>query len=271
VVSFTVTVAKPCDPNLFSKAQREFDTAKSFYTAGVKELGDAANGIREFRDDYAKESIEIGAEKLTALDVLRSLSEHLFEAAEVTGLYVGIGVTIEELALKIIPLAREHGRQTREAHSDFERGDLWAARATADLREALAGGPCLGPIEQREKRLLDEQRLADQARALIESWDNSGYRYLSPITGEVLSEAAALKQARAALVSGSVVPPVAKGAALAARRRIRATAPQVRAALGHIEAAQAFHSRAAGQLARLYAASRQADRRLKLLLKAWPR
>jgi hypothetical protein len=58
-------VARPeCDPNLLAKALREYETARSFALAGVAELDRAANDLRDFRDDYVKESAEIGAEKL---------------------------------------------------------------------------------------------------------------------------------------------------------------------------------------------------------------
>lgn len=267
--SLTLTRSRACDPTLFAKAQREFDTAKSFYAAGSKELGDAADGIRTFRNDYIKESLEIGAEKLTALDILKSLSEHLFEAAEATGLWVGIGVTIEELAFKIIPLARDSGKLADEAHADFQRGDAWAARAEADLQAALAGGPCLGPIESQESKLLEEQKLADEARTEIERWNNNGHLYESKINGELLTEDAALKQARAALVSRRATP---RGAtALRARpRRVRATAHQVRAALRHLEDALKVHRRAATQLARVDTAGGRAETRLNRLLERWP-
>ncbi len=56
-----------CDPDLLAKALREYDTANGFANAGVKELNQAAGDLRDFRNDYLKESVEIGAEKASLL------------------------------------------------------------------------------------------------------------------------------------------------------------------------------------------------------------
>ncbi|MGA3360469.1 MAG: hypothetical protein ABSD82_00375 [Solirubrobacteraceae bacterium] len=238
-LSTNITLKGSCDPTAYATASREFDTAQSFYSAGIKELGAAADGITSFRDEYIKESLDIGAEKLTALDVLRSLSENLFEAAEVTGLYVGIGVTIEEFALKVIPLAQDTSRLTDEAHADFERGDMWAAQAMADLQTALAQGPCTDSADEaRLNQMLADQKLDDDAHNLIAGWEHNDNetRYLSPITNDTVDADAALAQAKAQL-KGTQSNARRAAAAVAS---IKPDAAQVRAAIGYLEKALGY-------------------------------
>ena len=246
-----------CDPDLLAKALREYDTATDFTKAGVKELDQAASDLRDFRNDYLKESAEIGGEKFSILKGLEALSHTAVEAVEVTAFYVGIGVTIEELYTKIVPAIRESGKLSREADADFKRAEEWAARGDADLKQALAQAPCAGPLEDKLNKLLDDQRVEDQARKVIDSWENNGYLYVNPITGEVLDEGAALKAARAAVLSrktqGAGAPP----------RHVKADAAQLHAALRAITRASTSHGKAQGQVARLQAATDTARARLR--------
>jgi hypothetical protein len=97
---------------------------------------------------------------------------------------------------------REALRWFREAEKDLERAEEWGKRARADLDAALRQGPCVGPLAQQYRRALEEERKQDAARALIETWENNGYLYLNPATGELLDEAAALREARRVLAGG---------------------------------------------------------------------
>jgi len=246
-----------CDPDLLAKALREYQTANDFTKAGVNELNQAASDLRDFRDDYLKESAEIGGEKFSILKALEALSHTAFEAVEVTAFYVGIGVTIEELYTKIVPAVRESGKLSREADADFKQAEQWASRGDADLKQALAQGPCAGPLEDKLNQLLDDQRTEDQARKVIDSWENTGYLYVNPSTGEVLDEGAALKAARAAVLTrktqGAGAPP----------RQVKANAAQLHTALRAITRALASHAKAQNQFARLQAATDTARTRLR--------
>src|SRR5207344_779988 len=111
-------------------------------------------------------------------------------------------------------------------------------RGDADLKQALAQGPCAGPLEDKLNKLLDDQRIEDQARKLIDSWENNGYRYVNPSTGEVLDEGAALKAARAAVLTRKT-----QGAG-AAPRHVKAKAAQLHAALRAITRALTSHGKA---------------------------
>ena len=221
------------------KAQREYDTANGFAAAGVKELNQAAGDLRDFRNDYLKESAELGAEKASLLQYLGLVSHTAVEVVEVTAFYVGIGVTIEELYTKIIPAVREGGKLSDEADRDFKRAEQWAKQGDTDLKQALAHGPCLDPVEGRLNKLLDDRKLEDQARTLIDSWENNGYRYVDPVTGEVLDEGAALKRARRD--RGGARTPQVPGAA---RGKIKANAAEIRAALAAVGRALAAHGKA---------------------------
>jgi len=189
-----------CDPDLYNQAQREFATADTFYTASSSELDQAADEIIDFRNSYLKEGAKIGTEKLTLLTILHDVySESAAEVAEIVGVYVGVGVAIEQMALDVTPLVKDVDQLTAEARADAVRADAWAAQARADLQKALDGGACLDPIEKQLNSVLKSANLDEQAHALIGSWDNNGYLYVNPITNEVLDEVAALKAARAQL------------------------------------------------------------------------
>jgi hypothetical protein len=58
----------------------------------------------------------------------------------VTAFWVGIGVMIEKVALKLIPSLAETRKAFREAREDFERGDAWTQRAKADLAPRSSSG-----------------------------------------------------------------------------------------------------------------------------------
>ena len=251
-----------CDPDLLAKALREFDTANGFAKAGVDELNKAADDLRDFRNEYAKEFVEIGGEKLTILKGVEAISHTAFEALEVTASYVGIGVTIEELYTKIVPAIRDAGKLSAEAQQDFKRAEQWAARGNADLEQALAQGPCVDEVEGRLNKLLDDQKLQDQAHKLIDSWQNNGYLYVNPTTGDVLDEGAALKAAKAAIqgkgrsTQSAAAPP----------RKVYATAAQLRAALAALNRAIALHGKANGQSLKLQTASDTLRKRLGKLI-----
>jgi hypothetical protein len=248
-LTITWNLTKPtCDPALLSKALREYDTATSFVNAGVKELKEAAGNLREVRDDYALESAEVGAEKFGLLQLLHVLDAgyelNAVQIAEVTGLYVGIGVLLEEIALKFYPTFTAYRALIKEAEADFERAKSWSALADADMKKALAQGPCVGPVEQQLNKLLDEQKKQDEARAEIDSWENNGStRYISPINGDVLDEKAALKLARDLIA--------AKTRALqstAHATTIKLTAKRAHAALKALNRAIAHHAKAKARL-----------------------
>jgi hypothetical protein len=259
---FALKCAAPCDPGLLAKAQREFDTGASFANAGAKELEEAANEIRDFRDDYVKESAQVGAEKATALKTLETVSDTAFAVAEVTALYVGIGVAIEEIALKFVPLFSDARHLEQQAKKDFARAKTWTDRGNADLQQALAQGPCLGPLEQQLNKALDQKRIDERARTLIDSWEHSQAVYRDPDTGDVLDERAALQRARQILSSGSR----RTQAASAKPKKVFASAKQIKAALAQINRAQTDHKRATQRLDAHQKLTDRVARKLRTLL-----
>jgi hypothetical protein len=263
VISLTAT----CDPNLMAKALREYETATSFAQAGVKEINAAGRSLQGFGEDYAKESLEVGGEKFTLLQILHSVDAgfelDLAQIAELTGVGVAIGVTLEELLFKFYPEYREYKSQSKAAQADFNRAKQWAARGAADLKTALAGGPCLDPVEGRLNKLLDDRDKEDKARRLIDSWEHSNSVYRDPASGDILDEAAALKRARAALRSGS------SGRLLQAvgvSTKAKLTARQVRSAAGHLRTATAKHASAKSRIGHLRIASTTLRNGLRPLL-----
>lgn len=256
----STTTSKPttsttaCDPNLLQDAEREFATASSFIDAGVKELNQAADSITDFEKDYIKEAAEVSAEKLTLLNILHSVSESATEIAEVTGLYVGIGVLAEQLAFDVYPLINDASQLSQEARDDFTRGQQWAERAEADLQKALAQGPCLGPLEKQLDALLKQQSLDEQAHALIDSWENNGAVYVDPVSNDVLNEAAALKTAKAMLLAAAPSSGGAQVEILLAAPTMPSKA-QLQAALTLVTDAQGDQTYATGKLTLLVTAT----------------
>jgi len=197
----STTTTTACDPGLLAQAEREFATADTFINAGTKDLGQAADSITDFEKSYFSEAAEIGTEKITLLKVLEDISETAAEAAEITGIYVGAGVTAEQLAFDVYPLIKDTRQLSQEAQDEFDQGLQWAQRAEADLKRALAQGPCIGPDEKELDALLRDQKIDDEARSLIDSWQNNGAFYVDPVSNDVLDEAAAMKQAKAQLAA----------------------------------------------------------------------
>lgn len=259
-----VVPARACDPALLEKALREFATGRSFYDAGSADLRNAHDEWVDSRNEYVKESAEIGAEKAVGIKILHGLAgEEVLLAVEVTAFWVGIGVTIEEVLLKLIPALRETRAAFREAHEDFERGEQWTKRAEADLAAALAQGPCTPVTRDKLNRALAEQEAQDAARRLIDSWENNGYLYLNPATGELLDEAAALKAARNALTakrSTQARTTQARGRKVFANRR------QVGAAVAKLTAARGLNERVRYRARNADAAAERLRSRLAALL-----
>ncbi|HZR92854.1 MAG TPA: hypothetical protein VFA44_10685 [Gaiellaceae bacterium] len=261
-----------CDPDLLDKAERELETGNSFARAASKELAQAANEFTSFEKEYAKESGEVAAEKLSLLQAAEGVDHalevtplvayaDLAQALEIAGLYGGLIVTAEELYTKIIPAFRERSKLADEAAADMKRAEQWWKRGNADLKAALAQGPCVGPAEQKLNDLLDAEKRKEKARRLIDSWQSNGILYLNPATGELLDERAALKQA-AAIVGASRSPQ----ALTDDRAKIEALGRRLRAALKLVGRALSDHRAVARRIARFRTTSKRLLRALPPLL-----
>jgi hypothetical protein len=251
----SITLTK-CDPDAYNRAQREYDTAAAFSKAGLSELHQADKAIEKFVKDYLSDSLEIIPEKFDALQVLKEISAHVAEVGEVGGVVVGLSITAEQLSL----LKQDWSRLSRDAKADFDRARSWEDRANADLRTALASAGCPDRDHTQLNRLLSDQKRDDDARKLIDSWQNNGYLYVSPITHEVLTEAAALKQAKAALQGRHTA---ADTIARAATSSVKANAAQLRAAIRDIDSALRHDRIVLRDAARLQKATKTALTRLE--------
>ena len=240
--TFTLTLTK-CDVNALSRAQSEFDTGDAFINAGNKELGEHNDELNKFVKEFLKNSVEVGIVKGGLLYLLKRFSAAVAETVELPAALVGISVTAEQLLL----LRQDLNRLSDGARSDFTHAKMEVALADASLSQGLAKG-CLLPGEDKLNKLLEDQRSDDDARALIDGWDNNGVRYFSPITHEWVFADLALKQAKAALAGRSAT---SHTRVLRAARVPGATATQVRAAIRLIGRAQRFSRSARHNLARL--------------------
>jgi hypothetical protein len=249
-----------CDPDAFNRSEREFDLALQHDKLGKDELKESKNGLKTFAKDYAEESARVTAEKSLFLDELKVwVAETPIVIVKVAAVAAGAIFTAQEVYL----VWQDYKRLQHEAKDDFDLAQREAKMADADLKAALASRTCLEPAEGQLDRMLKKQKREDDARAIIGSWENNGYQYVSPITHEVVDEATALKQARAALEGGS-----AKGSstARAARAPRTATGAQVRRALRHVNRAIRISHAVGKNLARVEAASSRAVTRLTAVL-----
>jgi hypothetical protein len=268
---------RSCDPELLSKALREYATGDSFAKAASGELRKASAEVSDFGKEYAKESGEVGAEKGSLLQGLE-LVDHALEVTplaayadlaqglEIAGIYGGLIIAVEEVYTKLLPTFREHSKLVDEASADMKRAETWWKRGNADLKQALAQGPCVDPkLEQELNRLLNEQKLKDRARALIDSWqtNGNGSLYINPATGEILDEGAALKAAAAILKQARSIQTVADD-----RSKIQALEKRLRAALGQVNRAIADHKKVNRRINRFQTSTKNLLRRLKPLLKS---
>jgi hypothetical protein len=231
-----VVPALNCDPDLLAQALREFDTARAFSDAAVQDLKRARDEYVEARDAWVKQALLIGAAgkgTQTALSQAELGRKALTVSAKAV-IVARIFKAIEAIGLKLIPTIRETRRVFRSAQEDMERFEDWSERADASLEAALAQGPCVGSLEAELDRALDEQRRQDEELALIERWENNGYLYLNPATGELHDQASALREARRSLaaVGGEVQSnrSLARKSSASDIRRLRAAVAKLKLA-----------------------------------------
>lgn len=214
-----------CDGGLIAKGFREFTLADEFSGRADIELAKSREHFHHWLKDEAKEFVSIAGEKLTALDILKTLGHDLGAAAEVTVFWVGIPLTEEWIRTDIVPAIKERDRGIKEAKADLDRSKAYAAKGKADLEAGLS--PRCTDAAQRAR---DEEQRHDAAKALIESWEAEGSSlYWSPTTHELEDYGAALKEAER-ILSGTRKPQ-AVGAESTAARKVRVTRKQLEAAV----------------------------------------
>ena len=262
--SEVVVPALQCDPDLLAKALREYETAKSFYNAAVQDLRQAHEQLETTLAETAKAKAKQAALKAALKELIALLGEDAAAAASVVAIYVRIGLIINAIVFKVLPKLQESRKAFKEAREDMERGEAWRKRAEASLAAALRQGPCTGDLRAKLDQALDEQRRQAAARALIESWENNGYLYLNPATGEVLDETAALREARRILEGGQRTAQSRVGQAAP---RITATRRQMEAAVLKIDVAQRLTDTVRRRILRADAAAERLRMRLRPLIR----
>jgi hypothetical protein len=248
-----------CNPEDLNNVDRDYAMAAQLRDLGVKELTDSHTHLRHFAREYGKESAEIGVEKYDMLQLLQlGLSHTAVTAVEVAAAIAGTILTGQQLYIAW----QDYSRLRKGADDDFKLSEGYANKGDEDLKGALAAHGCLEPDEARIDKLRKEQKREEDARNIIESWENNGVLYFSPISHERVTEGLALKQARAALTGGK-----AKGSAAArAARRHKVTLAQVRRALRHIRKASRVAAKIHSKLKHLEPATATAIKRLKALV-----
>jgi len=259
-----VVPALQCDPNLLAKALREYEVAKSFFNAAVQDLSHGEEGAKKALAEKLKTKALKKLVKKELKVALAVLSETLAEAASVVAVWVKIGVIVQKILLEVLPSLNETRKAFNEAEKDFQRGEAWRKRAEADLAAALAQGPCTGELRSKLDKALDLQRREQAARNLIEGWENNGYLYVNPATGETLDEAAAMKDARKALENGGRT---LQSRVAALPKRLEATRRQMEASVARITRSEVLGERAGSRVERARAASERLRLRLRPLLR----
>ncbi len=265
--SFTLT---KCDPDSYAKAQSEFALAEKLQAAADRELAEAENADEELHDETVKEGDTIALVSASANTAL-SLLEHF---KYVTG-YGAVAVEIADALIAIVNLAEQvdlnnqnWSRLNDGARTDLEQAKTFTDRGDADLAAAFGGG-CPDPDQQLNK-LLADQRRDDDARKLIESWENNGYLYRSPITHEALDQAAALTQAKTALAQAKTAlsgdPSNRRATDRAASASVTASTKELRAAIIDLDTAIGYNKSVRSDLSRLEAATTTALNGLRALL-----
>ena len=259
-----------CDPDALARAEREIDTGNSFAAASAKELKQAANEFTTFEADYAKEAGEVGAEKASLLQAVKGLDAvleagpleayaDLEQATEVAGIYGAVIVTAEESYTKYYPAFKERSNLAKQADADLKRAEDWWARGKADLKVALAQGPCLGTTEDQLNKALADQERIDKEREKIESWENNGNLYVSPIDGELLQEDAALKLA-GSILDGTVHEPRSRNTGTqptpeSERAEIKAVVQHLQDAIRQLDHSIELHQKVVGQIDKFQSAT----------------
>jgi hypothetical protein len=228
-----------CDESLIRKADREWLRAEILMGQGDETFERAHGEYQQWLADEVKESTEIAVVKGSLLKVLERLSH---KAASFVEEVVAPVFTFYWIASDVEPHILDHDRQIDEMRRLYAQADALSRQATKDFTAALAqGGACRKQAEQRRKR----EDLHEQARALIESWENTGRGlYWSPTRGEWEDERAALREAEG-ILEGTVRAPQARAGASArppSKHRIGIHASQIRAALPFAGRALRLHA-----------------------------
>ncbi len=240
-----------CGASPYNDAQREYDLYSNLADTGERQLAEGQKGLKEFVKDYAKESVKVTAEKATLLTALKRVVSHApVLIVEVAAALAGLSITAEEADLAW----QDYARLTDGAQSDFKQADGFLDRANADLAEARGEGTaCAKPLHDQLDKLLAEQKHDDDARDLIDGWEHHGDLYVSPISGGLVNEETAIKQARAALTNGQAT--TRASLATTATASVDATAAQLRSAISEINSALDDEQSVEADVGRLEAAT----------------
>jgi hypothetical protein len=235
-----------CDPDSYDNAERKYATAEQLVAQGEKDLDAAKDGDQDLLDDTANETVKAGG-----IGVLIAALEHGLEltptealAAEIAHILNDVATISENISLN----SQDWTRLTDDARSEFEHAAILVASANNDMASAL----CPDEQEAQFAKLLAEQKLDDDARTVIESWDNNGNLYLSKISNEWVEADRAFAEAKAAL-SAAAAPTHARDLATTASNS--AFAAHIRAAISALTGARGYTSAMHANLLRLKSAT----------------
>jgi 3-methyladenine DNA glycosylase AlkC len=261
--SFTI---ERCNSDDYNTAQREYEAAEKLLDTGAEELKKAIEVDepleQENKDELAKTTV-LESFVTTVLDGL--------EHGEVVGKTAALEVEAAFLAYDLLGLYEEASLKTQDldrltngAAADFAHADSLSDDANQRLGRAFAGD-CQDPIHDQVKKLTDEQKLDDEAHAIIDKWMHNETLYVNPLTGEAEQVDYALKQVKAQLSGGHNASDMTARDARA-KSHPKVTVAEARAAIRFLHTARKLLRTIRGQLAHIDAADEEAIKALSALL-----
>jgi hypothetical protein len=172
-----------------------------------------------------------------------------------------------DLAEKAELKSQDWARLTNGAAADFALAEADLDRANTDLaRAAEEGTECAKALHNQVKKLLDDQKLEDKARSVIDGWEHNQAEtlYIDPVTHEIDSVDLALKQVKAELTAGQTEADIAARGARS-RRDVKLTVKEVRAAMHYLDKARGLTRTLEAQLGRISSSDQKALKRLRAL------
>ena len=223
-------LSRSCDTTLLRKIDRDFVQADMLFAQSESELSANSREYNKWLYGEQTEFVNVAGEKYGLIHEISRFSEGFAHFLEFD---VGPVLTTYWMSNDLLPHILEHDRRLDESKRLSEQGLRIAEQGVADLKTELSQQPACKALAADERQKAD---LADKKRALIESWDNSGYLYWSPTRHEWETEQAALHEAGQILTGKRATQSVGH-----AGRRVRITLKQARAALPLVSKAVRLH------------------------------
>lgn len=203
-----------CDPNLWKEYERRKKVAEELFKAAAEQRKTVKDEAAEFFKEQLIGMGEVSAVKGPPVYAAGKFKEMALKEAALTrsGLVEKVKYLDQSRAFGAVVEGAELGglagtalwmyilgEEIQQLNAEWADSEKMSAEAKRQLDKALEAFKA--DFNQREacekdrQKLMGEERLADKARELMESWENNGNLYKDP-SGQILDSGAAFKRAK---------------------------------------------------------------------------